>query len=33
VVFDIAVNNQEGECVASGEAMAEFADVFPGAAG
>jgi 3-hydroxybutyryl-CoA dehydratase len=32
VVFDISVNNQKGDCVASGDAMAEFADVFPGAA-
>ena len=31
VVFDINVTNQKGVSVASGEAMAEFADVFPGA--
>jgi len=31
VVFDISVTNQKGEKVAGGEAMAEFADTFPGA--
>ena len=31
VVFDINVTNQKGVSVATGEAMAEFADVFPGA--
>jgi len=31
VVFDIAVTNQDGVRVAAGEAMAEFADAFPGA--
>lgn len=31
VVFDISVANQDGVTVAVGEAMAEFADVFPGA--
>ena len=31
IVFDINVTNQKGVSVASGEAMAEFADVFPGA--
>ena len=31
VVFDVNVTNQEDVTVASGEAMAEFADVFPGA--
>lgn len=33
VVFDIQVTNQKGAVVAKGEAMAEFADVFPGAPG
>ena len=31
IVFDINVTNQNGASVATGEAMAEFADVFPGA--
>ena len=31
VVFDVNVTNQEDVTVASGEAMAEFADIFPGA--
>ena len=31
IVFDINVTNQKGVSVATGEAMAEFADVFPGA--
>ena len=31
IVFSINVTNQNGVSVASGEAMAEFADVFPGA--
>ncbi len=31
VVFDINVTNQEGVSVAAGNAMAEFADAFPGA--
>jgi len=31
VVFDIEVHNQKGVIVAKGDAMAEFADVFPGA--
>ncbi len=31
IVFDIDVTNQKGVSVATGEAMAEFADVFPGA--
>lgn len=33
VIFEIAVNNQDGVTVASGDAMAEFADVFPGRLG
>jgi len=31
IVFDVNVTNQEDVTVASGEAMAEFADIFPGA--
>ena len=31
IVFEINVTNQKGISVATGEAMAEFADVFPGA--
>ncbi len=31
IIFDINVTNQKGVSVATGEAMAEFADVFPGA--
>ena len=31
VVFDVNVTNQKEVTVASGEAMAEFADIFPGA--
>ncbi|MBT6095103.1 MAG: MaoC family dehydratase [Rhodospirillaceae bacterium] len=33
VVFAINVSTQDGTTVAAGEAMAEFADVFPGAPG